>query len=129
MNTARRSIRFCSILSLAAISPLVPIAAAHASSGHAPASGHGTHAAAHIVANANPATYTDPAGDSGTAPDITGVVVSNDAKNQITFRVNVAQLVVPSDNRVLIAIDSDQNASTGAVGIDYLLIGDLSDNS
>jgi hypothetical protein len=129
MNTARRRIRFCSILSLAAISPLVPIAAAQASSGNALASRHGSQAAARIVANANPATYTDPAGDSGTAPDITSVVVSNDAKNQITFRVNVAQLVVPSDNRVVIAIDSDRNGSTGTGGIDYLLIGDLSDNS
>jgi hypothetical protein len=80
-------------------------------------------------ANANPATYDDAAGDGGTAPDITSVVVSNDAANQITFRVNVTKLVVPSDGHVLIAIDSDQNASTGYHGIDYMFLGDLSTNS
>lgn len=62
---------------------------------------------ARVGANANPATYDDAAGDGGTAPDITSVVVSNDAANQITFRVNVTKLVVPSDGHVLIAIDSD----------------------
>jgi len=71
---------------------------------------------ARVGANTNPATYPDPSSDSGTAPDITSVFVSNDANNQITFRVNVASLVVPSDARVLLAIDSDQNASTGASG-------------
>jgi len=84
---------------------------------------------ARVGANTNPATYPDPTSDSGTAPDITSVVVSNDANNQITFRVNVASLVVPSDARVLLAIDSDQNASTGASGTDYLLLADLSNNT
>jgi len=81
------------------------------------------------AANANPATYPDPTGDSATAPDITSVVVSNDANNQITFRVYVGKLVVPSDARVVVAIDSDQNASTGASGTDYLLLADLSNNT
>jgi hypothetical protein len=85
--------------------------------------------AARAVANANPATYSDAAGDSGTAPDITSVVVSNDAGNQITFRINVAKLVVPSDGHMLIAIDSDHNAATGYHGIDYMFLGDLSTNS
>jgi hypothetical protein len=84
---------------------------------------------ARVGANANPASYDDAAGDSGTAPDITSVVVSNDAGNQITFRINVAKLVVPSDGHVLIAIDTDQNASTGYHGIDYMFVGDLSTNS
>jgi hypothetical protein len=85
-------------------------------------------AVARVGANANPATYTDPTGDNGTAPDISSVVVSNDANNQITFRINVVKLVVPSDARVMVAIDSDQNASTGTSGTDYLLIADLSNN-
>jgi hypothetical protein len=76
-----------------------------------------------------PTTFTDPTGDSGTAPDITSVVVSNDAARTITFRINVDKLAVPSDVRFLIAIDSDQNASTGESGTDYLLVGDLSDNT
>jgi hypothetical protein len=84
---------------------------------------------ARVAANANPATYTDLTGDSGTAPDITSVVVSSDATNQITFRINVVKLVVPSDGHVVIAIDSDQNAATGYQGIDYMFLGDLSTNS
>jgi hypothetical protein len=84
---------------------------------------------ARVEANANPATYDDATGDGGTAPDITSVVVSNDAANQITFRINVAKLVVPSDGHVLIAIDSDQDAATGYRGVDYMFLGDLSTNS
>src|SRR5207253_235029 len=49
-----------------------------------------------------PTTFTDPTGDSGTAPDISSVVVSNDATRTITFRINVDKLVVPSDVRFLI---------------------------
>jgi hypothetical protein len=82
-----------------------------------------------VVANANPATYTDAAGDNGTAPDITSVVVSNDANNRLTFRINVDKLVVPSNTMIGIAIDSDQNRSTGSQGTDYLVIADLSNNS
>jgi hypothetical protein len=74
-------------------------------------------------------TYNDATGDGGTAPDITSVVVSNDAAKQITFRINVTKLVVPSDGRVLIAIDSDQNTATGYQGTDYMFLGDLSTNS
>jgi hypothetical protein len=86
-------------------------------------------ARSHVAANANPATYTDATGDAGTAADITSVVVSNDAGNRVTFRVNVVKLVVPSDGTILIAIDSDHSAATGYHGVDYLFIGDLSTNS
>jgi hypothetical protein len=81
------------------------------------------------TANTNPATFDDPTGDNGSAPDITSVVVSNDASGQITFRVNVAKLVVPSNVHIGIAIDSDQNPSTGSHGIDYVFLADLSQNS
>jgi hypothetical protein len=80
-------------------------------------------------ANANPATYDDPTGDNGSAPDITSVVVSNDGNGQVSFRINVAKLVVPSNVNIGIAIDSDQNPSTGSRGIDYLFLADLSQNS
>jgi hypothetical protein len=40
-----------------------------------------------IAAAAPPATLTDPAGDAGTAPDITAVTVSNDSRGNILFRV------------------------------------------
>jgi hypothetical protein len=76
---------------------------------------------------ANPATFTDPTGDSGNAPDITRVVVANSANGQISFRIDVTELVVPSDTRVLVAIDSDRNPATGHEGSDYALIADLSD--
>jgi hypothetical protein len=148
MNTVHRTTRFWWILLLTAIAVLFPTAGAHASPAQAAArsqqggvspsvlmqahfAGLASRpaTAARISANANPATYTDPASDSGTAPDITSVVVSNDANKQITLRINVAKLVVPSDNRVLIAIDSDQNAATGSQGTDYLLLADLSDKA
>jgi hypothetical protein len=74
------------------------------------------------------ATYPDLTGDSGTAPDITSVAVSSDPENQITFRVNVVKLALPSDGHVVIAIDSDQNAATGYEGVDYMFLADLSSN-
>jgi hypothetical protein len=155
MKTIHRS-RFLCVLSIAAGAVLVPAAAAQvATAGGAPvarpmvvrarsapaatflrvrhtwpeARSRRPAAAGRVVANVNPATYADTTGDSGTAPDITGVVVSNDAGNQITFRVNVVKLVVPSDGHIVIAIDSDRNASTGYQGVDYMFLGDLSTNS
>jgi hypothetical protein len=80
------------------------------------------------VENANPASFSDPTGDSGSAADISGVVVSNTG-NRITFRINVVKLLVPSDGQLVIAIDSDHNTSTGDSGIDYAFFGDLSTNS
>lgn len=78
-------------------------------------------------ASANPATFSDPTGDSGTAPDIKSVLVANNANGQISFRINLVGLVVPSDTRVVVAIDSDRNPSTGHDGSDYALIADWSD--
>jgi hypothetical protein len=80
-------------------------------------------------ANSNPARFTDPTGDSGTAPDIANVVVSNDANGQITFRINVAKLSVPSAVKIVVAIDSDESAATGQSGTDYLLLADLATNA
>jgi hypothetical protein len=79
--------------------------------------------------NSSPATFTDPNGDSGTAPDIENVAVSNDANGQITFRVNVAKLAVPSPVQIIVAIDGDQNAATGPSGTDYLLLADVATNT
>jgi hypothetical protein len=98
-------------------------AAAHPRTGEAAASSRLLIAGADP---ASPATYADPTGDSGTAPDITSVVVSCDAGSQITFRVNVVKLALPSDARVVIAIDSDRNAATGYGGFDYMFLADLS---
>ena len=76
------------------------------------------------------AQFQDPTGDSATAPDITSVIVVNDASGQITFNINFAMpLVAPSDFLVGLAIDSDQNTTTGESGIDYIFLADLSNKS
>jgi hypothetical protein len=85
---------------------------------------------AHAAATANPATFTDAQNDGGTAPDVRTVIVSNDsALTKYTFRINVAQLPLPSNVLVVILLDSDQNAATGNTGIDYAIVCDESDGS
>jgi hypothetical protein len=78
--------------------------------------------------NTNPATFNDTRGDSGSAPDIANVVVSNDASGTITFRINIVGLIDPSPVEIIVAIDSDQNPGTGTslTGTDYLVVADLS---
>jgi hypothetical protein len=51
-------------------------------------------------------TYTDPAGDSGTAPDITAVVVSNTHEGVVTFHVRV-NLVPQTGLRAVLDADLD----------------------
>jgi hypothetical protein len=52
--------------------------------------------------------FTDPAGDSGTAGDITGVSVSNDDNGQITFRITVPnRSSVGPDDVIAIQIGTD----------------------
>jgi hypothetical protein len=73
------------------------------------------------------ATFTDPAGDSQGAPDITAVSVSTDTAGVITFKVTVAGFttVAPgAENLTKVYIDADRNDSTGAAGqggIEYTL--------
>jgi hypothetical protein len=62
-------------------------------------------------------TYSDPAGDSGTAPDITAVAVSN-TDAVITFRV--ATRLVPM-SILGIDLDADRNPFTGQYGIDRMI--------
>lgn len=65
-------------------------------------------------------SFTDPAGDAGDAPDITGVQVSNDNGGTILFRVGVSNLT-PESNLMLF-LDTDKNSATGSLfGADYLL--------
>ena len=60
-------------------------------------------------------TYTDSTGDSGTAPDVTSVVVSNDA-TQVTFRI-AAPGRTPTDAEAhALFIDTDGNTATGDEG-------------
>jgi hypothetical protein len=69
-------------------------------------------------------SYTDPAGDSGTAPDITAVSVSDDASGQIVFTIETPGTAdLTGSQNVIVPIDSDQNPSTGrpaSLGADYM---------
>ena len=66
----------------------------------------------------NTASFTDPSRDSGDAPDITGLTVSNDDDGTLTFRITVSNPdsvggLLGGD--VGVAIDVDQNPDTGSV--------------
>src|SRR4051812_47990610 len=66
------------------------------------------------------ATNGDAVGDSGGAPDIVSSSVDNDAAGNVTFTVTDNQATLAADAAVLVGINSDNNASTGPGGIDYL---------
>jgi len=74
---------------------------------------------------ASPAgVYTDPAGDNGTAGDITGLTVSGDkGSGQLMFRITGSNLSTSDNVPTLLFIDSDANPLTGNimdVGADYV---------
>lgn len=72
---------------------------------------------------ASPETsFVDPAGDSGAAPDITRVVVGNDAGGNVTIAVTTNQPTLAPDAALIVSIDSDQNPATGSLaGIEFVL--------
>ena len=90
---------------------------------------HSPAAVARGLANTNPATFTDPANDAGSAPDVLNVIVSNDAAGTFKFRINVTKLTLPSDTIVFLLMDTDQNPATGTSGVDYVLVCDESNGS
>ena len=57
--------------------------------------------------------YSDPAGDSGTAPDVTAVRTTHDSAGTITFSATTNQPVLASDASVYVYVDSDRNPATG----------------
>jgi len=66
-------------------------------------------------------SYSDPAGDSGRAPDITTVAVSNTTDGTVTFKVSVGNYtVLPTFPPALVSIglflDLDKNPNTGDLG-------------
>jgi hypothetical protein len=67
-------------------------------------------------------SYTDPAGDSGTAPDITAVSAANDAAGSLTFTVRTNQPALAADALLDLAFDTDQNPQTGASGVEFVFI-------
>jgi hypothetical protein len=75
---------------------------------------------------APPSTNADPTGDSGTAPDITQVSVTNDDHGQYTFTISFAT-PYGSTTGIVIFLDTDVNATTGdpeTHGADYVLVDD-----
>jgi hypothetical protein len=73
---------------------------------------------------ANSVTYPDSTGEPG-VKDITTIVVSNDDKGIVTFRINVPSLPQYTvDVGVDIYVDTDNNAATGSTdipGVDYVI--------
>lgn len=71
---------------------------------------------------ANSMSFTDPVGDSGAKPDISGGTVSNDDAGKLTFTVTFANRPVLSPgDYVEIFIDADNAAWTGNEGFEYVL--------
>jgi hypothetical protein len=72
-------------------------------------------------------SYSDPAGDSGAAPDITSVAVSHD-DTTVTFAITTNQTVLSPDATFFGYIDTDGNSSTGfpGVGAEHFFIADAS---
>jgi hypothetical protein len=68
------------------------------------------------------ASYTDPAGDSGTAPDITAVSAANDAAGALTFTVRTNQPTLAADAILDLAFDTDQNPGTGSSGVEFVFL-------
>lgn len=72
------------------------------------------------------ATYVDPAGDSGTAPDVTRVTLTDDASGRLVFRVATPNRAarLRADEQLQLYLDTDANPDTGdpaAEGAEYLI--------
>jgi hypothetical protein len=94
MNTQRFSKRFGSLALVVAALILVPSASSRAGP-----------------------PYADPAGDSGSAADITGVtVLGNKGNGQFLFGVSGSNLSASPSQVTFLAIDSDANPDTGSSG-------------
>jgi hypothetical protein len=65
----------------------------------------------------NSATFPDPSGDSGSAPDVTTVTVASDDAGNIMFTIAFSNRpALQSQDVVVIGLDSDQNLATGGPG-------------
>ena len=73
---------------------------------------------------ANTASFADVAGDSGSAPDVTGVAITNDDAGLVTIKVTMSNRgAFGATDGVGVGIDADQNPDTGTVfyGTEYEL--------
>jgi hypothetical protein len=76
--------------------------------------------------------YTEPTGDSTSAPDIKGASVTSNAAGQLVFSIDIVNLPSPANVQTFLFIDSDAKASTGDTdlrGAEYFFAVDESDNS
>lgn len=68
------------------------------------------------------ASYSDPEGDANEVPDITSVTVDDTTPGVVSIRVTVSNFQeLPSDSRIILQLDLDQDATTGVAG-DELLV-------
>src|SRR5437867_12384008 len=76
-----------------------------------------------LVPGAASGNYTDPAGDSGAAGDITSVTVVGDKNaGALLFKITATNLASSETNLLFLTIDSDANPLTGDItdnGSDY----------
>jgi hypothetical protein len=69
-----------------------------------------------VAVAANTGSFGDPAGDSGLAPDVTGVAMANDDAGNVTIKVTVSnRSTFTTSDGVGVGIDADQNPDTGMV--------------
>jgi len=72
--------------------------------------------------------YADAAGDSGTAPDLTGVTVAGDALGQVVLTISVNQVPAQGDVGVMLVLDTDLDPRTGEPthgGADFVFVEDM----
>lgn len=76
------------------------------------------------AAASNSSFWTDPPGDSKSAPDLTVVTAASDDAGKITFTLTYANRPagLTDDDQVQIWLDADDSASTGDSGFDYILV-------
>jgi len=83
-----------------------------------------------LVPSASSGEYTDPAGDSATAGDLTSVTVAGDkTSGQLLFRITGTNIASSETAPLFLYIDSDANPLTGDItenGSDYLFYVDNS---
>jgi hypothetical protein len=103
--TGRRALLVALVLAVVAVVAVVAVAAT-----------------AGAATKANSTAFIDPTGDSGNAPDVTAVTVSNDDAGTITFQITIANRPAFGPQDVLIvAMDTNGNLSDGAGGLDYVI--------
>jgi len=69
-------------------------------------------------------TYADPAGDSGTAPDIRAVTLSDNGDGTVGFRIDLVPGISDDESGVVVLVDADRNPQTGSDGAEFAVVAD-----